>query len=109
MPIGCNHCPFYRELFQVLSELLNVIYDPLTHPEYGFAWRFPVGFTLGYPTLQRFEFIDACLGCRLVCALHPADGYAFTLQQVVAVLLGCGINPARAVVYSLEISSSEYP
>jgi len=41
--------------------------------------------------------------------LHPADGYAFTLQQVITILLTSGINPAGAVVYSLEISSSEYP
>jgi hypothetical protein len=41
--------------------------------------------------------------------LHPADGYAFTLQKVIPVLLGCGIDSARAGVYSLELASSSYP
>jgi hypothetical protein len=79
LPIGCNHCPLYRELFEVLSELLNVIYDPLSHPKDCLGWRFPVSFTLGYPSLQRFKLIDAGLGCGFVCALHTADGYTFTL------------------------------
>jgi hypothetical protein len=109
LPIGCNHCPLYRELFQVLSELLDVIYDPLTHPKDCLGWWFAIGFTLGNPTLQRFQFIDACFGCGFVCALHPADGYAFTLQKVIPVLLTGGINPACSAVYSLEIASSEYP
>ena len=102
-------CPLDAKLFEVLSQFLDVVDDALTHPEYGFAWRFAVGFTLGYPTLQRFQFIDACLGRCFVCALHPADGYAFTLQQVIPELLRCGINPARAIVYSLELVSSSYP
>jgi hypothetical protein len=60
-------------------------------------------------TLQRFEFIDACLGRCLVCALHPGYGYAFTLQQLIAELLAGGIDSAGAIVYPFELTSSSYP
>jgi hypothetical protein len=101
-----NHCPFYAKLFEVLSQFLDVVDDALTHPEYGVARVFPVVKALLDTTLQRFKFIDACLGGCLVGTLHPAYGYAFTLQQVVAKLLRCGIDPACAIIYPLELASS---
>jgi hypothetical protein len=41
--------------------------------------------------------------------LHPAYGYAFTLQQVVPELLAGGINTSGAIIYPFELLSSSYP
>ena len=109
LSICCYRCPFNRKLFKVLSELLDVVDDPLPHPKNGFAWVFTVIKAFLDTTLQSFQLIYACLSSGFVCALHPADGYAFTLQQLVAELLRCGIDSARAIIYPFELVSSSYP
>jgi hypothetical protein len=104
-----NRCPLDAKLFEVLSQFLDVVDDALTHPQDRVAWVFAIIKALLNTTFQRFQFCNACSGSGFVCALHPADGYAFTLQQVVSKLLRCCINPARAIIYPFELLSSSYP